>query len=153
MNRHDPAAQVAIGDFSIAYVEEHLFQSFLVREIPNGGREIFIDAGRVMRDFCADPGKKPERIPIVQCPQPPEDRAEKLQTLNPCAWPQDSVNVRERLPKIAHIPHAKSCGHGMEGSVWKAQMFGVGFETGNLLSQTTPHNFLQPLSKHRVIQV
>src|SRR5688500_14445161 len=73
MDRHDPAAQISIRHLTIAYVEEHLFQAFLIREVPNGGRKIFVHAGRVMRHFCADPGKKPERIPIVQGPQPPKD--------------------------------------------------------------------------------
>src|SRR5205085_12159869 len=106
MDRHDPATQVSIRHLAIAYVEEHLFQSFLVREVPNRGREVFIDAGRVMRHFCAYPGKKSERIPIVQGPQPPKDRSGKLQAHKPSAWLQNTVNVRERLPKISDVPHA-----------------------------------------------
>src|SRR4029077_15040482 len=41
----------------------------------------------------------------------------------------------------------------MEGPVWKAQMFGVGFEAGNLLSQTTPGDFLQAFDKHGMVQI
>ena len=151
--RHDPAAQVAIGDLTIACVEEHLLQSFLVREVPNGGREIFVDAGRVMRHFRADPGKKPERIPIVQGPQPTEDGPGKLQAHKPPAWLQNTVNVRERLPKVAHVPHTKPSGHSIEGPVGKSQMFSVGFETGNLLPQAPPSDFLEPLDKHGMVQV
>ena len=86
---HDPAGQVSIGDLTKACVEEHLFQSFLIREVPNGGREIFIDAGRVMRHFRADPGKKPERVPIIQCPQPTKDGSGKLEAHKPPAWLQN----------------------------------------------------------------
>mgnify|MGYP006955964270 CR=1 FL=1 len=153
MNRHDPAAQVAIRDLPIAYIEEHLLQPFLVREVPNGGREIFIDAGRVMRHLRADPRQQPERIPIVQGPKPTEDWPGKLQAHKPTAWLQNSVNVRECLPKIADVSHAKPCGHGMERPIRKSQMFGVGFETGNLLPQTPPGDFLEPLNQHRVVQV
>src|SRR3954452_2569059 len=134
MNRDDPAGQVAIGDLTKACVEEQLFQSFLVREVPNGGREIFVDAGRVTRHLRADPRKKSERIPIVQCPQPPEDWPGKLQAYKPPAWLQDSVNIHERLPKIAHISHAKPCGHSMKGPIGKPQVLGIGFQTCDPLS-------------------
>src|SRR6267143_1969600 len=88
---HDPAGQVAIRDLTKACVEEHLFQSFLVREFPNGGREIFVDAGRVMRHFRSNPGKNPERVPIVQCPQPTKDGSGKLQAHKPPTWLQNPV--------------------------------------------------------------
>src|SRR2546426_7475470 len=52
-------------------------------EVPNGGREIFVDAGRVMRHFRSNPRKKPERVPIVQCPQPTKDGSGKLQAHKP----------------------------------------------------------------------
>ena len=122
MYRHDPAGQVAIRDLAKACVEEHLFQSFLVREVPNGGREIFIDAGRVVRHFRANPGKKPERVPIIQYPQPTKDGSGKLQAHKPPAWLQNTVNFRDRLPKITDVPHAKPCGHGMEGPIGESQI-------------------------------
>ena len=153
MDRHDPAAQVAICDLPIAYVEEHLLQPFLVREVPNGGREIFVDAGRVMRHLRADPGKQPERIPIVQGPQPPKNRSGELQAHKPTAWLQNTVNVRERLPKIADVSHAKPCGHSVEGPIGKPQVLGIGFETSNLLPQASSGDFLEPLNQHRVVQV
>src|SRR5512141_3339769 len=105
MYRHDPAAQVAIRDLTKACVEKHLFQSFLVRKVPDGGREIFIDTGRVMRHLRANPGKKPERIPIVQSPQPPKNWPGKLQSHKSPVWLQEPVNVLERLPNIAHSWH------------------------------------------------
>src|SRR5713101_455874 len=80
---HDPAGQVAIRDLTKACIEEYLFQSFLIREAPNGGREIFVDAGRVMRHSRSNPGKKPERVPIVQSPQPTKDGSGKLQAHKP----------------------------------------------------------------------
>ena len=153
MDRHDPAAQVSIRNLAIAYVEEHLFQAFLVREVSDRGREVFIDTGRVMRHFCAYPGKKSERIPIVQGSQPPKDRPGKLQAHKPAPWLQNTVNVRERLPKVAHVPHAKPCGHGMEGSIRKSQVLGIGFETGNFLSQAPFGDLLEPLHEHGMVQV
>ena len=93
MDRHNPAGQVTIGDLTKACAYQHLLQSFLVREVPDGGRELFIDAGRVMRHFRADPGEKPERIPIVQRPEPPEDRPGKLQTDKSSLRVQNTVNV------------------------------------------------------------
>src|SRR5207237_6458558 len=114
-------------------------------EGPNGGWEVSRDAGRVTRPFRADPGKKPERVPIVQCPQPTKDGSGKLQTHKPPAWLQNTVNFRDRLPKIADVPHAKPCGHGMEGPIGESQMFGIGFKTGDLLSQASPGHFLEPL--------
>ena len=118
MNRHDPAGQVAIRDLTKACVEEHLFQSFLIREVPNGGREIFVDAGHVIRHFRSNPGKKPERVPIVQGPQPTKDGSGKLQAHKPPAWLQNTVNFRDRLPEIAewvsgiriiHVPAGPPC--------------------------------------------
>ena len=153
MNRHDPAAQVAIRDLTIAYVEKHLLQSFLVREIPDGSGQIFIDTGRVMGHFRANPGKQPERIPIVQGPQPAKDRSGKLQAHKPAAWLQNTVNIRERLPKVSDVSHAEPGGYGIEGPIGKSQMLGVGFETGNLISQAPSCDLLEPLNQHRVVQV
>jgi len=153
MNRHDPSGQITIRDLPKACVEEHLFQSFLIREVPNGGRQIFIDAGRVMRHFRANPGQKPERVPIVQGPQPTEDGPGKLQAHKPPAWLKNTMNFREGLPEVADVPHAEPGGHRMEGRIGKSQMLGVGFKTGNLLAQTPPGDFLQPFDEHGMVQV
>ena len=41
----------------------------------------------------------------------------------------------------------------MEGPIGKSEMLGVGFEAGDLRSQTPSCNLLQPLDQHGVVQV